>query len=46
MGRDALADRDRLADIDHATGAIAEQVHAGLVGQRAALRGEVGGGAQ
>ena len=34
---DALADRLRLADVDHATLAVAEQVHARLVGQRAAL---------
>ena len=38
---DALADRDRLADVDHAAGAVAEQVDAGLVGQLAPLLGEV-----
>ena len=45
---DALADRLRLADVDHAPAAVAEQVDAGLVGQRATLLGEplapVGGG--
>ena len=34
---DALADRLRLADVDDAAACVAEQVDAGLVGQRAAL---------
>ena len=38
--RDPLADRLRLADVDHATLRVAEQIHAGLVGQASALLGE------
>ena len=36
----ALADRLRLADVDHAPARVAEQVDAGLVGQRPALLGQ------
>ena len=38
---DALADRDRLADVDHATARVAEQVDARLVGELAPLLGEI-----
>ena len=34
--RDPLADRDRLPDVDHLPAPVAEQVHAGLVGELAA----------
>src|SRR5262249_24976619 len=34
--RDPLADRLRLADVEHAAGGVPEQVHAGLVGELAA----------
>ena len=42
---DALADRLGLAHVEHAPAGVAEQVHAGLVGQRAALLGEPAFGA-
>ena len=41
MRGDALADRLRLADVDHAAARVAEQVDAGLVGQRAPLLGQL-----
>ena len=37
MRRDPLADRDRLADVDHLAAPVAKQVHAGLVGQLTTL---------
>jgi hypothetical protein len=37
VGRHALADRPRLADVDHLAVPVGEQVHAGLVGQPAPL---------
>src|SRR4029077_8063330 len=39
VGGDPLADRDRLADVDHLPARVAEHVHAGRVGELAAVLG-------